>query len=115
MLFMGALLGLAGSMGASAVSYKIAKENRQWQERMSNTAYQRSMKDMRLAGLNPMLAYSQGGATTPPGAMSTVDDPTASARDAMRQREEAKSRKQDRELAAEKEKTERASQGALHA
>lgn len=37
----------------------------EWSEQMSNTAYQRATKDMMAAGLNPMLAYSHGGASTP--------------------------------------------------
>lgn len=49
-----------------------AMKNREWQEHMSNTAYQRAVEDMKKAGLNPILAFQNGGASTPGGSAGTI-------------------------------------------
>lgn len=80
-----AAIGAAGGLLAGGLNYygqkqankqnvASARESMDFQERMSSTAYQRSMEDMRKAGLNPILAARQGGASTPGGAQALAQN-----------------------------------------
>lgn len=70
----GAVSSLGGSLLSSFTSGKRAQAQRGWQEDMRGTSYQATMEDMRKAGLNPMLAYKQGGTGAGQGVQATTPD-----------------------------------------
>lgn len=72
----GPILSLIGGGISMSRGERATKEARGWSEYMSSSAYQRSVQDMRAAGLNPAMMYAGGGsgASTPSTSAAQVSD-----------------------------------------
>lgn len=107
---------LYGQQQANRANKKLAREQMAFQERMSNTAHQRQVEDLKAAGLNPILSARYGGASTPAGQTAQMESVTSGAVDSFRKgrayRQELERVRKDIQLKGE-QATATASQGAL--
>ena len=68
----GSLIDAHSAKDAQAAAAEASNQQMLFQERMSNTAYQRQVEDLKAAGINPMLVSKLGGASSPPGAQPSI-------------------------------------------
>lgn len=115
----------SGARDANQASAQMAREQMAFQERMSSTAHQREMADLRAAGLNPILA-AHSGASSPSGATSNfmnemegmggLGEAASSAIDAINKRQELRNAQATWDLLrSTRRKTEAEAQEAEHA
>ena len=74
----GGMFGYKGQKDANVASAQQAQQQMAFQERISNTAVQRRMADLKAAGINPILAGSKE-ASSPAGQQAPVGNKAAAA------------------------------------
>jgi hypothetical protein len=77
-------LGFLGGVLTNKAATDRADSSNEWSASQFASRYQTTVKDMQAAGLNPMLAYSQGGGSPPTAQQVQFQNPVSSAADAMR-------------------------------
>ena len=80
-----AILGYQGTQDTNASRESIANSANAFSAQQFATRYQTTTKDMEAAGLNPMLAYSQGGGSPPTGQQAQIENPMSSALESYHQ------------------------------
>jgi hypothetical protein len=79
------LIGDRGIASQNAANRDIAREQMAFQERMSNTAHQREVADLKKAGLNPILSVNRTGASSPVGATAVMQNQMANRSSSVKQ------------------------------